>query len=72
MKNRVAPETEEAVLRIAYEKPAHGQLRASNELRKQERYNIETFDKRLNKIEEKAAKEGILYTEDQLAALEKA
>jgi transposase InsO family protein len=85
IKNRVAPETEEAVLRIAYEKPAYGQLRASNELRKQgvlvsaggvrsiwQRYNIETFDKRLKKLEEKAAKEGILYTEDQLAALEKA
>lgn len=85
MKNRVAPETEEAVLRIAYEKPAYGQLRASNELRKQgvlvsaggvrsiwQRYNIETFDKRLKKLEEKAAKEDILYTEEQLAALEKA
>lgn len=85
IKNRVAPEIEEAVTRMAYEKPAYGQLRASNELRKQgvlvsaggvrsiwQRYNIETFEKRLKKLEEKAAKEGILYTEDQLAALEKA
>ena len=85
IKNRVAPEIEEAVIRFAYEKPAYGQLRASNELRKQgilvsaggvrsiwQRYNIETMDKRLKKLEEKAAKEGILYTEEQLAALEKA
>jgi Integrase core domain. len=85
IKNRVAPETEEAVMRMAYEKPAYGQLRASNELRKQgilvsgggvrsiwQRYDVETFAKRLKKLEEKAAKEGILYTEDQLAALEKA
>ncbi|HEX2926060.1 MAG TPA: IS481 family transposase [Ruminiclostridium sp.] len=85
IKNRVAPEIEEAVLKMAYEKPAYGQLRASNELRKQGvlvsgggvrsiwlRYGVETFEKRLKKLEEKAAKEGILYTEDQLAALEKA
>jgi transposase InsO family protein len=85
VKNRVTPEIEEAVVRTAYEKPAYGQLRASNELRKQgilvsaggvrsiwKRFNIETFDKRLKKLEEKAAKEGILYTEDQLSALEKA
>jgi hypothetical protein len=85
IKNRVAPEIEEAVIRFAYEKPAYGQLRASNELRKAgilvsaggvrsiwQRYGIETFDKRLKKLEEKAAKEGILYTEEQLAALEKA
>jgi transposase InsO family protein len=84
-KNRVAPEIEEAVINMAYEKPAYGQLRASNELNKQGilvsaggirsiwlRNGIETFKKRLAKLEEKAAKEGILYTEDQLAALEKA
>lgn len=85
IKNRVAPEIEEAVIRFAYEKPAYGQLRASNELRKQgilvsaggirsiwQRHDVETFAKRLKKLEEKAAQEGILYTEEQLAALEKA
>ncbi|GAB4322777.1 MAG: hypothetical protein Kow0074_14610 [Candidatus Zixiibacteriota bacterium] len=35
VKNRVAPETEEAVLQMALEYPAYGQLGASNELRKQ-------------------------------------
>lgn len=34
IKNRVAPEVEEAVIAFAYEQPAYGQLRASNELRK--------------------------------------
>ena len=53
------------MIRIAYEKPAYEQLRASNELRKQgvlvsaggvrsiwQKYNIETFDKRLKKLEQ--------------------
>lgn len=34
IKNRVAPEIEEAVIKMSYDKPAYGQLRASNELRK--------------------------------------
>jgi transposase InsO family protein len=84
LKNRVAPEVEEAVCTLALEQPAYGQLRASNELKKQGilvsaggirsiwlRHNIETFKKRLKKLEEKAAQEGIVYTENQLAALER-
>lgn len=84
-KNRVAPEVEEAVVKLAYEYPAYGQLRASNELRKEgilvsgggvrsiwQRNDLETFKKRLAALEEKAAKEGIVYTEAQLAALEAA
>lgn len=84
-KNRVAPEIEEAVLNMAYEYPAYGQARASNELRKKGilvsgggvrsiwlRHELETFKKRLNHLEEKAAKEGIVYTEAQLVALETA
>ncbi len=33
-KNRVAPEVEEAVVNFAFENPAFGQLRVSNELKK--------------------------------------
>jgi transposase InsO family protein len=85
IKNRVAPEVEEAVLKMAIEYPAYGQARASNELRKEGvlvsgggvrsiwlRHSLETFKKRLRALEEKAAKEGIVYTEAQLAALEAA
>jgi transposase InsO family protein len=84
-KNRVAAEVEEAVVAMAYEYPAYGQARASNELRKQgilisgggvrsiwQRHNLETFKKRLTALEEKAAREGIVYTEAQLTALEAA
>jgi transposase InsO family protein len=85
VKNRVAPEVEEAVLNMAYEYPAYGQARASNELRKRGvlvsgggvrsiwlRHGLETFKKRLRFLEEKAAQEGIVYTEAQLVALEAA
>jgi transposase InsO family protein len=79
IKNRVA------VVKMAIECPAYGQARAANELRKDgvlvsgggvrsiwQRHNLETFKKRLNALEEKAAKEGIVYTEAQLEALESA
>jgi len=85
IKNRVAPEIEEAVVRMAYEYPAYGQARASNELRKAGvlissggirsiwlRHGLETFKKRLHRLEEKAAEQGIVYTEAQLVALESA
>jgi hypothetical protein len=62
----VALEVEEAVIAFAYEQPAYGQLRASNELRKRGilvsvggvrsiwlRNNLETFDKRLKVLEKK-------------------
>lgn len=83
LKNRVAPEVEEAVVNMAYEYPAYGQARAANELRKTGilvsgggvrsiwlRHGLETFKKRLNGLEERAAQEGIVYTEAQLVALE--
>ena len=83
LKNRVAPEVEKAVVEMAYEYPAYGQLRVSNELRRRgilvssggvrsiwKRHNLETIKKRLKVLEEKAAAEGIVYTEEQLQALE--
>ena len=85
LKNRVAPEIEDAVVKKTYDYPAYGQVRLSNELRKEgilvssggvrsiwQRHNLETFKKRLRALEEKAAKEGIVYTEAQLQALETA
>jgi transposase InsO family protein len=85
LKNRVAPEIEDAVVKKTYDYPAYGQVRIANELRKDgilvssggvrsiwQRHNLETFKKRLRALEEKAAKEGIVYTEAQLQALETA
>jgi transposase InsO family protein len=85
IKNRVAPEVEEAVVSLAYEYPAYGQVRASNELRRRGilvspggvrsiwmRHGLQIFRQRLTRLEERAAQEGIVYTEAQLAALERA
>lgn len=84
MKNRVDEATERAVVKHAIEQPAHGQHRASNELRKQGifvsgsgvrsiwvRHNLENFKKRLKALEEKVASDGIILTDSQVAALEK-
>lgn len=84
LKNRVDEKTEEAVTSVAIEFPAYGQLRASNELRKKGifvspsgvrsiwlRHNIACKKSRLKVLEEKSAKEGIVLTEAQLAALER-
>lgn len=85
LKNRVDERIENAVVAFAFEKPAYGQLRVSNELKKQAlsvsaatvrsiwiRHDLETFKKRLNALQEKVARENLILTEDQLKALEKA
>lgn len=85
IKNRIEEEIEKAVLQLAVEQPALGQLRASNELKKKGifisqsgvrcvwlRNNLETFAKRLKALEKKSAEEGLVLSESQLAALEKA
>jgi hypothetical protein len=72
------------VVEYAVEFPAYGQGRASNELRKMGvfvsgsgvrsiwvRHNLENFKKRLKALEAKVAKEGIILSEAQVAALEK-
>ena len=83
-KNRVEPHVEEAVCKLAIDNPALGQTRVSNELRKLgifvsgggvrsiwQRHNLETFKKRLKALEEYAAANDAIFTESQLAALEK-
>lgn len=83
-KNRVDPEIERTVREIAIEYPAFGQVRASNELRKKGvfvsasgirsiwlRLGLETMKKRLLALEDLSAKEGVILTESQVAALER-
>lgn len=84
-KNRVDESIENAVISFAFDNPAFGQLRVSNELKKQGifispggvrsvwlRSNLETFQKRLKALEARAAEQNIILTEDQLKALERA
>lgn len=83
-KNRVEEATEQAVVEFAVARPAHGQVRASNELRKVgvfvspsgvrsiwQRHDLESFKKRLIALEKKSAEEGVVLTEAQVQALER-
>ena len=83
-KNRVESAIEDAVTAYAIEYPAHGQLRSSNELRKQGifvsasgvrsvwvRHKLANFKDRLKALEAKVAAEGIILTESQVIALER-
>lgn len=84
LKNRVPANIEDAVVNIAIEFPAYGQERTANELRKRGiiissggvrsvwlRHDLENFKKRLKALETKVKSEGIILSEQQLAALEK-
>lgn len=83
-KNRVDEAIESAFTGYAIEYPAHGQLRAINELRKRGifvspsgvrsiwlRNSLGNMKQRLLALETKSAEEGFILTESQLTALEK-
>lgn len=84
-KNRVPEHHEEAVVSVAINNPAYGQVRAANELKKIGilispggvrsiwlRHDMEKFSKRLKALEAKMAQENFILTESQIIALEKA
>jgi hypothetical protein len=85
IKNRVDASIEQSVLSMALENPAMGQHRVANELAKQGikisgggvrsiwlRHDLETLKKRLAALSAKVSQDGIILTEQQLQALEKA
>ena len=83
--NRTPPEVEAVILELSLEQPAFGQIRIANDVRKRghsispagvrgvwRRHDLETMKKRLKALEAKVAQDGLILTESQLAALEKA
>jgi transposase InsO family protein len=85
LRNRVPEELEKAIVELALEYPAFGQVRVAAKLAERgmklspsgvrsvwQRHDLETMKKRLKALEEKVAKEGYVLTESQIEALEKA
>ena len=84
LKNRIEEHIEKAIVEMAVEKPAFGQVRVANELAKRGlgispagvrcvwlRHDLQTFQRRLKALEAKAAQDNLILTEDQVRALER-
>src|SRR5712671_2608980 len=85
LKNRTPIEIEQAVVALAIDQPAWGQVRVSEALKRRglsispagvrcvwQRHDLTSMKQRLKALEAKVAQDGILLTEAQIVALEKA